>query len=140
MKKTILTLMLLLLICIPAVSWAATPADTTPFSSAVASITKSFVDNLNWSVGYVRSIKTPQREGVVLKASRYIQDVKFGHNYSVKFDADLIAIQSSGNDNNLYGLGISADLSKLAGVSAGISYLPGGYGWALTLTPVSIKF
>lgn len=130
-----------MLLLLPTIAMAEdTSTSDKPFTDTLLSVKDSLLGGLTWSTGYARSFDNPDKEGVVLKASRLITTVKFSEEYSIGFYGDLIGVESSNKTNDVVGLGISTNLKSLIGVDIGISYIAGGYGWSTTITPISFKF
>lgn len=122
-------------ISIPAIAQDTEKQDE-PFSDALILVTQQLVGGLDWSTGYTKSLRVGSKQGVVLKASRMIYNIKFKSG-DIHLNGDLIALKGENNDKDFVGLGFSANFKS---VSLGIGYLPAGYGWSYTLCPFTIKF
>ncbi|MCE5315151.1 MAG: hypothetical protein ABFD49_11095 [Armatimonadota bacterium] len=125
---------LVLLAVTPSIA-ANTDDQSSTFDMVIAGAVHSFLSNLSWSTGYVQSFEG-DKSGMLLDASRTIHTFDLGK-YSIPLDGDLFA--TLGRDS-IVGFGLSADLTDFISLKAGISYLPGGYGWSWSVTPVSINF
>lgn len=110
-----------------------------PFSDITIATVQQFLGGLDWSTGYVMSLRDHNRQGIVLKASRLIYTVKISSG-DVGLKGDLLAIKGQNANTDLLGLGFSASLRNYIPLDIGVSYLSGGYGWSVTATPISLKF
>lgn len=136
--KSILLILLVLLI-VPTVA-IAQDTESDPFVNTIVSVIDSAWGGADWSTGYARSFAHPEKEGIVLKASRLITTFKFSDSYDFNIYGDLIGVEASNSDNDVLGLGLSTSLKGFMGIDIGIAYIAGGYGWSTTITPISIKF
>jgi hypothetical protein len=131
---TLLVILTLFSISLPVMAQEKT--SDKPFADAIITVVKQFISGLDWSTGYVMSIRDNDKQGVVLKASRLIYAIKTDAE-DIGLNADCIAVKGSGSSQDLIGMGFSASFKSM---SLGIGYLSAGYGWAYTFTPVSLKF
>jgi len=134
--KSVFIVVLILLMSMMLVV-AAQAADTAkPFGDVV---TQSFLSGLEWKVGVVYSLTTPDAKGIVLKASRTIYNVKINEAKSLDINGDLFAVKAEGDNYDAIGLGFSLGTTKYIGFDVGVGYLSAGYGWSVTATPWSMK-
>jgi hypothetical protein len=139
LAKSVFIVVLILLMSMMLVS-AVQAADTAkPFGDVSIGVVQSLLGGLDWKAGVVRSIGTPELQGIVLKASRTIYTVKFDESKSLDLQGDLFAVEAEGGNHDALGLGFSLGTAKYIGFDLGVGYLSAGYGWSVTVTPWSMK-
>jgi hypothetical protein len=135
--KSVFIVVLILLMSMMLVS--AVQAADKPFGDVSIGVVQSLLGGLDWKAGVVRSIGTPELQGIVLKASRTIYTVKFDESKSLDLQGDLFAVEAEGGNHDALGLGFSLGTAKYIGFDLGVGYLSAGYGWSVTVTPWSMK-
>lgn len=144
MKIGFLLLLVFCLALMPMIVLSATsdtggPPGDKPFSEVAIALVQQFFTGLDWHIGYAASLRVGQKQGVILTASRSLYVIRM-NGKEVDLNGDLIALKGQNDNNDMFGLGFSASLKEYLPFNIGIGYLPAGYGWSVTMMPVSVKF